>query len=140
MTPEEKAVIDAAIVERNGLARLLDRGPLATAVDALIESRKPAEEWVPAPLHFVLANDRIRVNGQETKVLRSSAGVWYVNTADYWHPSPWQHTELRLDLEANPGFQEYPPNLECEILMTTERQAVYLLQQGFPGTTVVSSD
>jgi hypothetical protein len=94
-------------------------------------------EWVTAFLHFALAGDRIRINGQESKVLRSSAGVWYVNTADYWHPTPWKHTELRLDLEANPGFLEYPPNLECEILMTPERLAVYTMQQHFPGTSVI---
>src|SRR3954470_17181172 len=38
MTPEEKAVIEAAMAERNSLGRLLDRSPLALAVHALIFS------------------------------------------------------------------------------------------------------
>lgn len=95
--------------------------------------------WVPATFLMCLAGDRIRVSGQETDVLRSSSGVWHANNADAWHPTPWVHTELRMDLAANPGFQEYPPNTPCEILMSPERLAVHLLMQTFPGTTVVSS-
>lgn len=178
MTPEEKAVIDAAIAERNSLWNLFATGansPLIAAIDALIFScpkcnagghvcpgdgnpishtqsdcgdhgdlepweisPEPIEEWTPATLLYCLAGDRIRIGTDETKVLRSSSGVWYVNTENYWHPTPWQHTELRLELEANPGFQEYPPNLECEILMSPERRAVFALQQTFPGTSVIS--
>lgn len=140
MTPEEKAVIDAAIAERNSLWNLFATekdSPLVAAIDALIKSREPAE-WTPATLLYCLTGDHIRIGQDETKVLRSSSGVWYVNTENYWHPTPWQHTELRLELEANPGFQEYPPNLECEILMSPERRAVFALQQAFPGTSVIS--
>lgn len=144
MTPEERAVIGAAIEWYERQPHIsnerdeFDAVPLTCAVEALIESRKPAEEWTPATLLYCLANDRIRIGTDETKVLRSSSGLWYVNTENYWHPTPWRHTELRLELEANPGFQEYPPSLECEILMSPERLAVFALQQAFPGTAVIS--
>ncbi len=97
----------------------------------------PETGWEQTTLLYCLAGDRIRIGTEETDVLRSGSGVWYVNTADYWHPTPWKHTELRLDLKANPGYQEYPPNLPCEIWMTSGRRAVYTLQQAFPGTTEV---
>ncbi len=95
--------------------------------------------WIPATFLMCLAGDRIRVGGQETDVLKSSSGVWHANNSDAWHPTPWVHTELRMDLAANPGFQQYPPNTPCEILMGPERLAVHMFMQTFPGTTVVSS-
>lgn len=39
MTPEEKAVIEAAIAERNTLGRLLDTSPITRAVDALLRKQ-----------------------------------------------------------------------------------------------------
>ena len=39
MTPEEKAVIEAAIRERNTLGRLFDTSPITQAVDALLRKQ-----------------------------------------------------------------------------------------------------
>lgn len=108
-------------------------------------------EWVPATLLYCLAGDRIRIGprGQwlESDVLRSSSGAWHANVVSSVLPSgktwdkvtPWQHTELRLELTANPGFKPYPQDFPCEILMTAERRAVHLLMSAFPGTTRVDA-
>lgn len=101
--------------------------------------------WVESTLLFCLAGDRIRIGHDETDVLRSSSGAWHANVVSSVLPSgktwdkvsPWAHTKLRLDLSANPGFQEYPPNLPCEILCNPERWAVLALMSAFPGTTEV---
>lgn len=160
MTPEEKAVIQAAITWRESFvykdAAMIGAGPIADAalakvIDALILSLPPpvidreAEEnaalesgvppeWVPAVFLLCLAGDRIRIGEQETDVIRSNAGVWHVDTSDYWQPKTWPHTELRMDLAANPGFREYPPQTPCEILCTPERRAVLEVMRAFPGT------
>lgn len=105
----------------------------------------PDKTWEPATLLYCLAGDRIRIGQDETDVLRSSSGAWHAQVVSSVLPSgktwdkvtPWEHTELRLDLSANPGFQEYPPNLPCEILCTPERLAILHLMQGIPGTTVI---
>jgi hypothetical protein len=99
-----------------------------------------ASEWVPATLVQCLAGDHIRIGTDETDVLRSSSGIWHADNSDAWQPKKWNHLELRMELVANPGFQEYPPNTPCEILCTPERKAVLLLQARFPGSAVVSSD
>jgi hypothetical protein len=104
---------------------------------AALASGEPPR-WMPATFLMCLAGDRIRVGGQETDVLRSSSGVWHANNGDAWHPTPWVHTELRMDLTANPGFQQYPPDTACEILMSPERYAVHLFMQTFPGTQIIS--
>jgi hypothetical protein len=98
--------------------------------------------WQPATLLYCLAGDRIRIGTDETDVLRSSSGAWHANVVSSVLPSgktwdkvtPWEHTELRLDLSANPGFQQYKPNTPCEILCSPERAAVLLLMTVFPGT------
>lgn len=97
-------------------------------------------EWVPATFLMCLAGDRIRVSGQETDVRRSSSGIWHADNGNAWHPTPWRHTELRMDLAANPGFQQYPPDTACEILMSPERKAAHVIMQTFPGTQIVSSE
>lgn len=107
-------------------------------------------EWMPATLLYALAGDRIRIGQQggytETDVLRSSSGAWHANVVSSVLPSgktwdkvtPWEHTELRLDLSANPGFQPYPQDMACEIWMTAERRAVHMLMTVFPGTKVLA--
>ncbi len=189
MTPEEKAVVDAALAWRTAILAdpLPGSGNLpASVVDVLVmlgaatyrlsSARQPVRTaqltaefspesgacscdpaafgncasegcrggldyvppaWESAVLLYCLAGDRIRIGTEETDVLRSGSGVWYVNTENYWHPTPWRHTEVRLDLAANPGFLEYPPNTPCEIWCTPERRAVLALQQDFPGVTEV---
>lgn len=139
MTPEEKAIIEWAREWRRHHFVIAgestrDDMDLARLVDAL----EPQLEWVSATFLMCLAGDRIRIGQEETGVLRSSSGTWNVNTSDYWHPRPWVHTELRMDLTANPGFREYPPSTPCEILMSPERKAVHLLMQTFPGSQIVS--
>src|SRR4051812_23880369 len=137
VTPVEGEVIAAAVAwyRSGGKAGGLDR--LANAVAEIVE---PDPEWVPATLLLCLAGDHIRIGQDETDVIRSSAGIWHADTSDAWRPRAWKHTELRMDLSANPGFQEYPPNLACEILCTPERTAALLLQTQFPGSAVISSD
>lgn len=96
-------------------------------------------KWVETTMLFALAGDRIRIGAEETNVLRSTSGVWHVNNADAWHPTPWKHTELRMELEAVPGFVEYPPAASIEISMTLERRAVHTIMLAFPGASLVDA-
>lgn len=136
MTPVEGEVIAAAVAwyRSGGKAGGLDR--LASAVAEIVEPG-----WAPATLVQCLAGDRIRIGTDETDVIRTDGGrVWHADNTDPCRPKPWKHIELRMELAANPGFQEYPPNTPCEILCTPERKASLLLQTQFPGSAVASSD
>lgn len=93
--------------------------------------------WVPAVFLLCLAGDRIRIGDQETDVIRSNSGNWHADNSGYWQPKTWPHVELRMDLAANPGFREYPPQTPCEILCTPERRAVLEVMRAFPGTQQV---
>lgn len=141
MTPEEKAVIEAATkLYHEGQNDHWTACAVVVAVAAMLKTQEPTPEWMSATLTHCLAGDHIRIGTDETDVVRCSAGVWYADNSDAWHPKAWKHTELRMDVTINPGFQEYPPNLACEILCTPERKAALLLQQAFPGSAVASSD
>lgn len=99
------------------------------------------QEWAPATLSLCLAGDHIRIDQDETDVIRTDGGrEWHADNTDPYRPRHWKHIELRMELAANPGFQEYPPNTPCEILCTPERKASLLLQSGFTGSAVISSD
>lgn len=149
MIPEEKAVVDAAIEAHcyNGTTSLsgcapewcggsgLDPCRLHGAVERLLAARA-APVWHPATFMDVLAGDRIRLGQDEATVLRCNAGIWHADTSNAWQPKSWPHTELRMELDVVPGFQQYPPNTPCEILASPERLAVLRVQQAFPGTNV----
>lgn len=123
------------------------------AYKALIESRQSdknqdaveqatelldAPVWVETTMTNCLINDRIRIGREETTVLRSNHGIWHANNA-HWQPTRWDHVELRMELEAVPGFKQYPAAASIEILCTPERLAVLRVQEGFPGSAVTSS-
>jgi len=142
VTPEEKALIDV-VLKRVELAEPMPRA-VYLAAETLYRSypgypnlEQPAE-WVPATFRDCLAGDRIRIGQQETIVRECSLGAWHVDNRDPWRPKGWEHTELRMDLEANPGLKEYPPATACEILMSPDRKAAHLLVQEFPGSQIVS--
>lgn len=111
--------------------------PAARTSFKAVQVREDDPVWVPATFGLCLAGDRIRIGQEETDVLRCSAGVWFVNASDYWQPTPWKHTELRMDLAANPGWREYPADTPCEVLMSPARRAAFLIMSKFPGTTRV---
>jgi len=152
MTPEERAVIDAAIAAHctNGTTSLVGCAPewcggsgldpckLYNAVAHLLTARV-APEWHPATFADVLAGDRIRLGQDEATVLRCNLGTWHADTSDAWRPVAWTHIELRMELDVVPGFQRYPPGTPCEILCTPERLAVLRLSRAFPGSTVIPS-
>lgn len=100
--------------------------------DASVSAEVP--RWIPATLGAALANDRIRIGVDECTVTRSTYGVW--NVTNEWRPRKWRHAELRMDLTANPGLQQYDPATSCEILMSPERHAIFLLTEAFPGAVV----
>lgn len=148
MTPEEKAVIEQAVrwsrTEPVGQAEDASEA-LQDFVAELLRSRMPTEvlkqEWVPATLVQCLAGDHIRIGTDETDVIRTDGGrVWHADNTNPYRPKPWKHIELRMELAANPGFQEYPPNTPCEILCTPERAASLAFQSAFSGSAVTSSD
>lgn len=159
MTPEEKAVLEAAIAAHcsGGTTSLTDCAPescggshldpcdLHAAVRLLLAARRRGvldagmpSAWYPATFADVLMNDRIRLGRDEATVLRCTLGVWHADTQDAWRPRAWQHVELRMELNVNPGLQQYPPGTACEILCTPERLALLTLGRAFPGSTVIS--
>lgn len=105
-----------------------------------VDDREEAPVWIESTMLHCLEGDRIRLGAEETTVLRSISGTWHADNSDVWRPKAWKHVELRLDLEANPGLQQYPPNAVVEILCTAERAAALVLQESFPGSAIVSSD
>lgn len=138
MTPEEGAVIEAALVAVTARSDRRDYriDLLMEAAGALLAARaKP--EWHPATFMHVLAGDRIRLGQDEATVLRCNLGIWHADTSDAWRPKAWTHTELRMELDVVPGFQQYPPGTACEILCTPLRLAVLRMGQAFPGSTVI---
>lgn len=138
MTPEEEAVIAAAIEWHQGEDPEEWRDSLLIeSVRDLLASRRPPEPvavWVPATFADCLGNDRIRLNGEEAIVLRATRGIWHADTRDEWRPKAWDHVEVRLALDVVPELSLYPPNGPIEILMTEERRAVHIMSQAFPGT------
>lgn len=143
-TPEEKAVIEAAIADHvHGCApewcggSRLDPCRLANVIEAYQRASGPV--WVETTMTNCLINDRIRIGAEETTVLRSTHGLWHADNRDPWFPVKWQHVELRLELEAVSGLKQYPPAASIEILCTPERLAVLRIQEGFPGSAVTSS-
>jgi hypothetical protein len=149
MTPEEKAVVQAAINYYWHESESVDwHNDLMDAVRALDPEdpdtvRDAGPVWVAATLADCLAGDRIRIGSEQTTVNRASRGIWHADTRDEWRPRAWEHVEVRLDLEAVKGpngeslFQPYPPATAIEILCTPERQALLTLSQAFPGSEVV---
>lgn len=101
MTPEEKAVIQAAIKEHHGCApescggSRMDPCSLGNALDDLvasklpryinpedgsnsvaeIEPQEPAPVWLPAEWQHVLSGDRVRIGQQEADVETSNNSV-----------------------------------------------------------------
>lgn len=103
------------------------------------ERRGPAPGWVRTTMRHCLGGDRIRLGQEETDVLRCTLGVWHADTRDSWRPKAWEHIELRMQLAAVPGLQQYPPNTPVEILCTPERAAVLALSEvGLTGTQIIS--
>jgi hypothetical protein len=162
MTPEERAVIEAAFAWKSAVPSG-DRADAETVLWRALEAldyevpRRPTEaeygslpildptilkpaalEWVETTMRQCLAGDRIRIGAEETDVIRSSSGIWHADSSDAWHPRAWEHLELRMELAVVPGFTQYPPDASVEILCTSERKALLLLQGAFPGTTVIS--
>lgn len=162
MTPEEQAVIDAAIVWRSArTAGDVQAGESAVwdATDALMATRDRCTcdpllkmycerqgclggsgltEWHPATFADVLAGDRIKLGQDEATVLRCNLGTWHADTSDAWRPRAWGHTELRMELDVVPGLKQYPPGTACEILCTPERLSVLRMGQAFPLSVVLS--
>ncbi len=140
MTPEEKAVIEAAI-EWSTCHSVIDVEQsselLQDAVKALEESRAPRKEWHPATFADCLAGDRIRIGDQESDVLWTTGPQQFHVRNREWTGDDgkvrdhavgrWDHVELRMDLSANPGRREYVPSTACEILCTPERAAALML-------------
>lgn len=109
-----------------------------TIVQSVIEPVEPDPEWIMTEWRFVLNADRIRLDGQEADVLTSSANEFYANNTDPYRPTPWQHTEVLVELAHLPGRKlPFPPSGPVEILMDRSRKAVYVLQQAFPETREV---
>lgn len=104
------------------------------------EPAEPQPVWVPTTMGHCLINDRIRIGQEEATVLRSNKGIWNVDPRNYWQPAAYRHVELRMELDTVPGFQQYPESLAIEMLCTPERLAVLRIQEGFPSSSVISSD
>lgn len=117
----------------------------ADGTDGIGRDCAHGQEWLPATFALCLAGDRIRLSGQETVVRDTRMAQWHARNREWTddagktrdHQTRWDHTELLMDLEANPGMHEYPAATECEILCDTDRRAALELQRAFSGTKPV---
>lgn len=95
-------------------------------------------EWITTTWRYVLLDDRVRLGESEAEVTACNTGVWHADTSDYWHPKPWEHTEVKVQLKhTGEVWLPWPPDSEVEIFMDSARRAVYVLQQSFEGTREV---
>lgn len=95
-------------------------------------------DWVVATWRYVLLDDRVRLGESEAEVTACNTGVWHADTSDYWHPKPWEHTEVKVQLKhTGEVWLPWPPDSEVEIFMDSARRAAYVLQQSFEGTREV---
>lgn len=182
MTPEEKAVIKAAMEWRNTWERKPEGNNLAlhNAIDALIyscpqcdagvhacpgcgeniahtdtacaecdraldeevaeDARRVAvfeAEWVPATMREAIKGDTVRLGTSEAKV----AGIgpdWKGHVdprSGKYEALPLEHTLIPVRLEGRDDLLHLAPDLKIEILMTTERRAVLVVQRAFPGSS-----
>jgi hypothetical protein len=118
MTPETEDMTPDLTGERSGV----------------IEPEEPAPTWEPAMWRYVLTGDRIRLNGQEADVERSSVIEFHADNTNKYEPTRWDHTEVNIKLAHLPNSLNFPPNAEVEILMDRERKAIHLLQGTFEAT------
>jgi hypothetical protein len=145
VTPQEsiQAVIDHATLLRQDYGKVGNTYSIdyingfEDAAGMLEEQASDDPVWIETTMTNCLINDRIRIGQEETTVLRSSHGLWHATNA--WAPARWDHIELRMELEAVPGFKQYPPAASIEILCAPDRLAVLRLQEAFPGSQITSS-
>jgi hypothetical protein len=166
MTPEEKAVIDAAQAVREqtvtdpysppvlgDLLRAVDTLTLARRVTVqespVLETQHPAE-WTPTVWGYVQRGDRVRLNGQEADIIAGGVGDWHTEVSSWKDKvtgkmrdnvtGAWDRREanvrLRLANGAEAGPYTFADNLEIEILMSRERKAVHLLATEMNGTVL----
>lgn len=113
------------------------RFKLSVSVAAL-PGNDPVQEpasWIAATWRYVLAGDRVRLGQDEAEVTASNVGERHVDTSDYWHPKPWEHTEVKVKLKhTGEVWLPWPPDDEVEIFMDASRACAYILQKAFEGT------
>ena len=157
MTPEEEAVIEAAIAFREGSARTgipPSPGDLLRTVDALHVARRVhdhapgahretclADEqttWAVAEWRWVLAGDRVRLKGQEAAVTTSDVGSWHaaieskrLSSGKWWDKvTPWEHMEVAVRLEhMGDRMLRFPASGKVEILCDEDRAKLLLFQR-----------
>jgi hypothetical protein len=136
MTPEEKAVIEAARAWKSAPSGIEQDEAETVLWRALEALDAPDPAWRPATFADCLAGDRIRIGDQESDVLWTTGPQQFHARNREWiddngkvrdHQKPWEHVEVRMDLSANPGRREYVPSTPCEIYCTPERAAALML-------------
>jgi len=147
VTPEEKAVIEAAMSwawtpsetrKLTDLKRVADELRAIRTAEAGWPPAPPLPpQWHPATFADCLAGDRIRIGDQESDVLWTTGPQQFHVRNREWTGDDgkvrdhavgrWDHIEVRMDLSANPGRREYVPSTPCEILCAPERAAALML-------------
>jgi hypothetical protein len=165
VTPEEKAVIEAAMLWRDRGEHERARGTLETAVDALIATRDECRcvrtermychaenchggadvaDWVPATIADALAGDRVRLGGSEA-VVEGVGPAWHGHvrpgsgTSSNNPPMAQEHTLIPIRLAGRKELLHLAPTLAIEILADASRRAALVLQHAFPGSTSITS-
>lgn len=159
MTPEEKAVIQAALgaheceFECPGFTLNAD---LFKAVRALIDSRITANAepnlgagdviWRATTWGMVLYGDEVRLPGRpDTAMMVTSITpeqLWHVKdggTGKWWDDVAIEHIARTARMLDRNVPVTLPPETPIEICMDAERRAAYVLQQTFPGSEKLSS-
>ncbi len=156
MTPEEKAVIQAAIKWANtysvgeledasealqdAVAELTQPHPrsafvdLAAAVDALDGTETMVSEWTAATWADVIRDDEVRLPGRpETQAQADTISppldfhVKDGGTGKSYHDKPLNHTVRRVRLSGRADVLEFDPAAPVEILMDAPRRGMHLL-------------
>lgn len=152
MTPEEQAVIDAALTwgrtETIGQAEDASYA-LQDALAELVKSRIPdtSAKWVETTWRYALPGDHVRMNGAYATVMKSSTSHWHIDPqSSKYEPIALEHEAVNVALALPVGPEDeystvkpysFVPGLAVEIEMTAERRAVHTVQRAFPGSTLL---
>lgn len=134
--PVEQVAPDEAV--RKLVAGWNRAGALANDYIEIMSRSDP--EWVAADMSFARPGDMLRLNGEEALVEKVHASDWNGDIREYTHREtgetrhylePRPHHEMRVKLAGMPNALtfERPGEVKLDILMSSERAAIFEMQK-----------